>query len=435
VSTARPNILYVHSHDTGRSVQPYGYPVPTPRIQALAEEGMLFRQAFCAASTCSAARACLLTGQYAHSNGMLGLAHRGWSLNDYRHHIVHTLREVGYHSVLIGEQHISKRPDIIGYDQVIKIDTTRVDDVSPVTVDLLRDPPPEPWFMSVGFFETHREFFEPLKNDPHYVRPPANLPDLPETRRDMASFIASARSLDRGVGAVLDALERYGLASHTLVICTTDHGMAFPGAKATMTDRGIGVFLIMRGPGGFVGGKVSDGLVSHIDLFPTVCELLGIDRPDWLQGHSLMPLVRGEVDEVRDEIFAEGTYHAAYEPQRCVRTQRWKYVRRFDPRTRPVLPNTDDSPSKDLWLEAGWPANLLDHEQLYDMRLDPQEACNLMGEEGADEIAADLRQRLDEWMHDTGDPLLDGPVAPPPGAEINDPDSRSAGDPPLRISG
>ena len=87
-----PNILYLHSHDTGRFVQPYGYAIPTPRIQGLAEQGVLFRQAFCAAPTCSASRACLLTGQYAHSNGMLGLAHRGWSLNDYSHHIVHTLR-------------------------------------------------------------------------------------------------------------------------------------------------------------------------------------------------------------------------------------------------------------------------------------------------------------------------------------------------------
>jgi hypothetical protein len=110
-----PNILYLHSHDTGRYVQPYGYAVPTPRIQGLAEEGVLFRQAFCAASTCSASRACLLTGQYAHSNGMLGLAHRGWSLNDYpAPHRAHTVATPVYHSVLIGEQHISKRPDIIG---------------------------------------------------------------------------------------------------------------------------------------------------------------------------------------------------------------------------------------------------------------------------------------------------------------------------------
>ena len=79
---------------------------------------------------------------------MLGLAHRGWSLHDYGHHLVHTLRDLGYHSVLIGEQHISKRPDQIGYDQVIKIDTTRVDDVAPVTIDLLRDPPGRPWFMT-----------------------------------------------------------------------------------------------------------------------------------------------------------------------------------------------------------------------------------------------------------------------------------------------
>jgi arylsulfatase A-like enzyme len=80
-----PNILYLHSHDTGRYVQPYGYAIPTPNIQQLADEGVVFRQAFCAASTCSASRACLLTGQYAHANGMLGLARRGWSLNDYRH--------------------------------------------------------------------------------------------------------------------------------------------------------------------------------------------------------------------------------------------------------------------------------------------------------------------------------------------------------------
>ena len=274
--TVPPNILYLHSHDTGRYVQPYGYGVPTPRIQGLAEEGVLFRQGFCAASTCSASRACLLTGQYAHSNGMMGLAHRGWSLNDYSHHIVHTLRRAGYYSALIGEQHISKRPDIIGYDRVVKIDTTRVEDVAPVTIDILANPPRQPFFLSVGFFETHREFFEPLRNEDAYTRPPANLPDLPETRRDMASFIASARSLDRGVGAVLDALERYDLARSTLVICTTDHGAAFPGAKATMSDRGVGVLLIMRGPGVFAGGKVIDALVSQIDLFPSICDVAGI---------------------------------------------------------------------------------------------------------------------------------------------------------------
>ncbi len=426
---SRPNILYLHSHDTGRYVQPYGFGIPTPRIQGLAEQGILFRQAFCAASTCSAARACLLTGQYAHTNGMLGLAHRGWSLHDYTHHLVHTLREVGYHSTLIGEQHISKRPDVIGYDRVVKIPTTRVDDVAPVTIDILRNAPAEPFFLSVGFFETHREFFPAVAGDEHYVRPPANLPDTAETRADMAAFTASARSLDRGVGAVLDALDATGLARNTLVICTTDHGAAFPGGKATMSDRGIGVMLILRGPGGFAGGKASDALVSHIDLFPTICDVLEIGHPDWLQGRSLLPIVTGSAAEVRDAVYAEGTYHAAYEPQRAIRTPRWKLVRRFGDRRLPVLPNIDDSPSKALWLQHGYAEREIAPLQLYDLVFDPNEACNLVDRPDLAGVAADLGERLERWMHATGDPLLDGPVAPPPGAEINDPGQRSAGDP------
>lgn len=75
---SRPNILCLHSHDTGRYVQPYGYDVPTPHIQRFAEQGVVFRQAFNAAPTCSPSRAALLTGQSAHSAGMIGLAHRGF---------------------------------------------------------------------------------------------------------------------------------------------------------------------------------------------------------------------------------------------------------------------------------------------------------------------------------------------------------------------
>src|SRR5207247_1678035 len=101
------------------------------------------------------------------------------------------------------------------------------------------------------------------------------------------------------------------------------------GMKCHLTDRGIGVMLILRGPGVFSGGKVCDAMVSQIDLFPTLCDLLEIEKPAWLQGRSLLPLLHGEAEEVNDEIFAEVTYHAAYEPQRCVRTRRWKYIRRY----------------------------------------------------------------------------------------------------------
>src|ERR1700683_2943868 len=102
-----PNILYIHSHDTGRYVQPYGHAIPTPNIQWLADQGVMFRNAFCAAPSCSGSRAALLTGSYWHRNGMRGLAPRGFSLNDYGQHMVRTLSDAGYHAEMIGEQHVS----------------------------------------------------------------------------------------------------------------------------------------------------------------------------------------------------------------------------------------------------------------------------------------------------------------------------------------
>src|SRR4051812_47816634 len=425
----RPHILYLHSHDTGRYGQPYGHQVPTPNIQALADQGVLFRQAFCAAPTCSASRACLLTGQYGHTNGMLGLAHRGWSLRDYSHHIVHTLRDAGYRSVLIGEQHIAKEPEIIGFDEVMKIPTTRVETVAPLAMEVLSRKQDRPLFLSVGFFETHREFLGPGSlRDVLYSQPPANLPDAPEVREDVAAFKASARSLDHGVGMVLNALDHSGQAEDTLVIFTTDHGMPFPGAKATLYDRGLAVMLILRGPG-VPSGRVSNALVSHIDLYPTVCEHLELERPPFLQGVSLLRLLTGAATTVRDEIFAGMTWHAAYEPQRAVRTERFKYIRRWGDRRTPVLPNTDDGPSKDLLLRYGWADREIAAQQLFDLVFDPNEAHNLAADAAQRGTLEDLQGRLEAWMYDTKDPLLAGHVDPPPGVEINGPDQRSASEP------
>jgi N-sulfoglucosamine sulfohydrolase len=424
-----PNILYIHSHDTGRYVQPYGYAVPTPNIQLLADQGVLFRQAFCAMPTCSGSRACLLTGQGGAGNGMLGLAHRGWVLNDYRHHLVHSLRGAGYHSALIGEQHISREPGTLGYDEVIPVDTNHAHEVAPIAIETLRGAA-EPLFLSVGFFETHRDFAAPTSvRDTLYSLPPPNLPDTPRTRQDMAAFKASARSLDQGIGAVLNGLHQHGLAERTLIICTTDHGLAFPGAKATLFDRGTGVMLIMRGPGGFAGGKVFDAMVSHLDIYPTVCDLVGIDLPEWLEGTSLMPLVRGHAARAHDEIFTEMTYHAAYQPQRAIRTERWKYIRRFDDSEHPVLVNCDDSASKELLVEHGWADQTLATEQLYDLVFDPSEARNVAGQPANDAVLAELRDRLRRWMAERDDPLLEGPVPPPPGAQVNDPSQISPTEP------
>ena len=422
----RPNILYIHSHDTGRYVQPYGHAVPTPRIQKLAEQGVLFRKAFCAAPTCSPSRASLLTGQYAHCNGMLGLAHRGFSLHDYKQHLLYTLRRVGYHTALIGEEHLSKDPTMVGYDNVVKVEGFQSHIIAPTAIEMLHNGLSQPFFLSVGFFETHREFLKPsTPQDAKYSLPPAPLPDTPQTRLDMGAFKASAWELDQGMGAILDTLDAQGLSENTLVICTTDHGIAFPRMKGYLTDHGIGVMLIIRGPGEFTGGKVYDALVSHIDIFPTICDLLQIGHPRWLQGTSLLPLLRGEVEQLHDAIFAEVTYHAAYEPMRAVRTPRWKYIRRFDHHLGPVLPNCDDSPSKDVLIKYGWKERSRPLEQLYDLIFDPNEASNVANDLSVAVVLEEMRTLLDDWMGGTNDPLLHGAVPAPHGAELNDPDQMS----------
>lgn len=423
---AAPNFLYIHSHDTGRYIQPYGHAISTPNLHQLAEEGVLFRQAFCANPTCSPSRASLLTGQYPHNNGMIGLAHRGFSLNDYNQHIVHTLRRAGYVSALAGIQHIAHGDNpaqTIGYDVFLADHTTAHERAAA----FLDDAPPQPFFLSVGFAETHRKFPAESDVNPDYCLPPAPLPDTPAIREDMARYTTSARVLDEKMGMVFEALDRNGLAGSTLVICTTDHGIAFPGMKCNLTDHGIGVMLIVRGPGGFAGGRVVDAMVSHLDLFPTICDLVGIGRPAWLQGTSIMPLITGATESIHEEIFAEVNYHAAYEPQRAVRTRRWKYIRRYDGRDKPVLPNCDDSMSKDVWVHHGWREQPPPEEMLFDLVFDPNEASNRVHDPRCADVLAEMRARLDHWMQATDDPLLayDGIVPAPEGAVVNDPDDPS----------
>lgn len=429
----RPNIIYIHSHDTGRYVQPYGHAVATPNLQRLAEQGVLFRQNFCINPTCSPSRAALLTGCYPHENGMTGLAHRGFALYDYTQHLIHTLRPLGYRTTMTGAQHIAvptaeRKPwQTIGYDEFLD------GPAHERAADFLTGSPRQPFFMAVGFSETHREFppTEAADDDPKYCLPPAHLPDTPETREDMARFKASARILDGKMGKVFEALDRSGLADRTLVICTTDHGIAFPRMKCNLHDSGIGVMLILRGPGDFSGGKVIDRMTTHLDIFPTLCDLLEIPPPAWLRGKSLLPLVQsGTPDEIHDALFFEVNYHAAYEPMRAVRTSRWKYIRRFDGRTQPVLPNCDDGLSKSLWLAHGWREQPVAGESLFDLIFDPQETHNLVGSASHQTVLADMREKLKRWMVETDDPLLSGPVPLPPAGRINSADGLSPKEPP-----
>lgn len=424
----QPNVLYIHAHDTGRYIQPYGHAVPTPNLQKFAEDGVLFRRAFSGAPTCSPSRAALLTGQSAHGSGMCGLAHRGFRLADPKRHLASFLQGHGYQTALCNVQHEAPANEVagLGYSEILRAAGRNGPQAAQGAVDFLDRAPRQPFFLACGFFETHREF--PVagpKEDPRYTQPPPVLPDVPTVRQDMANFKASARVMDESMGAVFQALARNGLEENTLVICTTDHGIAFPGMKCSLTDHGIGVMLMMRGPGGFTGGKVADAMVSHLDVYPTLCEALGLPKPAWLEGRSMLPVVRGEKTEIREELFAEVSYHAAYEPKRAVRTQRWKYARRFDDRGKENLPNCDDGLSKTHLLEQGWREQPVAREELYDLTFDPGERRNLAADAAQAPTLSAMRGRLEGWMQATHDPLLKGKVPAPKGAVANDPDGLS----------
>lgn len=441
----RLNILFMHSHNTGTFVEPYGHAVPTPHLQKLAEEGVLFRNAFSTAPTCSPSRASFLTGMYPHSCGMLGLAHRGFAMSNYDWHAVRVLKANGYFTATSGVEHTAPDLDSIGYDAILSgLDTNypaqsnRIDPADAV-VDFLNDAPDQPFFINLGLNETHRPFHDaepeiyPAERAQFCV-PPRPLPDTPETRADTADFKASARIMDDAFGKVLKALDENGLRENTLVFCFADHGLQFPRNMCNLTDHGLRVYCVARGPGGFAGGQQVTALVSLMDLLPTAYEVAGILPPDHVEGFSLVGLMGGDDDTLHDAIFGEVTFHAAYEPMRCVRTERFKYIRRYDNREKLVLPNVDDTPTKAFLLKENWEEQPRDQEMLFDLTFDPDEAHNIVDREDMADVLAELRGRLDAWMQSTNDPLLpEGNVAPPRGCRVNDSDGRSPNETPLTM--
>jgi len=420
----RPNIVYVHGHDIGRHIRPFGYAVDTPNMQFLAEAGILFRQVHAAAPTCSASRAALLTGESPHNAGMLGLAHRGFGLTHPERHLASTLSSAGYETILAGFQHVTHGdPSALGYTTLLDRDDFQAAAVMRNAAAWLEQhaagPDRNPFFLDAGAFEAHRPFPEISERESHYIQPLPPLPDVPETRIDTARFQAAISDFDHAIGPLIRTIDRLGLTESTVIICTTDHGPPFPGMKCTLTAAGTGIMLIVRGPAPWVGGQVIDQLVSNIDLYPTICELAGIERPFWVQGASMVPLAHDPTHPIRTELFSEVTYHAAYEPMRAIRTDRWTFIRRFSERPVSVLPNTDAGESRDFLVEHDWGDRVIDPYQLYDNLLDPWNSANLFGRPEFGPIAEELADRLQRWMDETHDPLLSGPVPLPPGALVN----------------
>jgi len=427
------NIIYLHCHDAGRYLSPYGYPVSTPHLESFAEESVVFRQAHCAAPTCSPSRAALLTGQTAHESGMLGLAHRGFRLKDPDQLLARFLRnQHGYQTYLAGIQHVFDfhAQDIEDtYDQVLAphnrgfamSDPARDQMIAHAAADFLhsRRKTEPPFLLECGFFHPHRTFpdADPAFK-PDRLQPPARLPDVPAVREDMAGFQTAVTHMDRAFGVMWDALQAGGWTENSLIFFTTDHGIPYPHCKCNLTDHGTGVALMMRLPGNPPTPACCDALVSHLDVFPTLCEYLNIPAPAWLQGHSLRPLLEAQDIRIRDRVFSEVTYHAGYEPKRAVRTDRYLYIRNFESEFHPALANMDGGLAKSWMHEQQLLPYPVAEEELYDVLQDPQQAHSLCGLPDWQEVLTDMRNVLHAWMQETDDPLLQGHVPVPEGAVV-----------------
>lgn len=368
---------------------------------------------------------------YPHSCGMLGLAHRGFELDDYSQHLASFLKDYNYETVLCGIQHVAPDANMIGYDKIITcdergmghgtdFDTVAWDVENTNTAAKYIKEAKSPYFLSFGLFNTHRKF-PPVAEDINVesIKVPAPLPDTREIREDMAGYITSARVMDECVGAILDAVKESGKEDETMIIFTTDHGIAFPIMKCSLYDSGINVSLMIKSPtDDFIYRRI-DSLVSQIDLFPTICDLLSLEKPDWIQGKSLMPVIKDECSEVNEEIFSEITFHAAYEPVRCIRTKRYKLIKYFDNYDKYILSNIDNGLSKKSFLESGIDGMKRPQCMLFDLFFDPNEKNNLMDNKKYKSIKCDLERRLASWMEVTDDPLIHGKVKVPEGARVN----------------
>lgn len=429
------NILYLHTHDTGRLISAYGYDMPTPHYQAFCDDSLLFQNAFSVAPTCSPSRAGLLTGVFPHQNGMLGLAQRGFHINR-KMHLAEILRTNGYHTSLCGVQHEigyytehEKAIGTIGYIEDLSADNTHYSETDLVYWDrrnahklckwLGKWQEETPFFVSYGMHATHRRY--PENQQPtSKSRPPLNIPNTPETREDYARFQTSASMADENIGMIIKALQENGLYEKTIIILTTDHGIAYPFAKCSLHDEGLGVLLAVRVPGMKCQGKSFEGLISQVDILPTLFDLVGIEKPEYLMGRSFADLFAGKECQGDEAVFGEINYHTSYEPVRSVRTKRYKYIRYFDTEYDQVnYSNIDNSPIKDLLRKNGLSEIRKPAEALYDTYYDRFETNNVIAEPRYATVAGEMRKRLADFMQRTKDPLLQGPIAVQPEWKVN----------------
>ncbi len=408
---APPNIVVFVGDDLGwRDTRPYGNAaVRTPNVARLAETGLRVTHAFGTTPQCSPSRISMLTGRYPHATRTEDLH---TPLPAGERILPFYLGEAGYFTGHMAKRHYGPNADrqFAWYSPGIAKEFPRFLDSAGT----------RPFFLWVGFLEPHRPYERGAssRHDPAAVAVPPHLADTRETRADLVRYYDEIARMDDAIGAVVAELERRRLRERTLVVFLSDNGAPFPREKGTLYDSGTRTPLIVSWPGVVPAGAVYDrGLVSTVDLAPTLLELAGIEPPAAMQGRSFRPLLTApDSYGGRTYVYSERNWHDCDEHQRAVRTGRYKLIR-TDAYTELPLCNAADigaSPAfRALRARAGagrlTPAQRRLFEaprariELYDLATDPWELTNLAEDAAQAARVLELTEVLQEWMEDTDD--------------------------------
>ena len=430
---AKPNLVLFLADDLGYGfVGCYGNNViQTPNLDALAREGTRFTRAFAVSPTCSPSRAAIFTGLYPQRNGTMG---NHTDCHPDLKSLPACLKALGYRVVAANKTDVRpksvfdwellpatlpKNPALDRRYRGEGLDTARVETL---LADHAKNRAGQPLCLLIGDNCPHVVWEKNKIYDPAKLPIPPNMVDTPKTRTALANYYQDITTLDRHLGDVLASLQRHGFEKNTLIIASSDQGPEWPHCKWTCYDTGLRVPFIVRWPGHVAAGKISDALLSFIDITPTFVDAAGGSAPPDLDGRSFKNVLLGKTKTHRQEIFATHTGDGTMNmfPQRCVRDTRYKFILNLHPERTWTTHFTQvggipDS-HKDVWdtwvdkakADAGTArlVGVIEHhaaEELYDTEADPYELNNLAAQPEVKPVLEKLRAKLVQWRAQVGD--------------------------------
>ena len=418
----QPNIVMVVVDDQGTNdAGCYGNPViKTPGLDLLAEHGTRFTHGFCTTASCSASRSVILSGLYNHANGQYGHMHSFHHFKTFDHvqSLPTLLRRAGYRTVRTGKYHVAPASVYAFEEEITGAGTSPVERAE-ACASIFDQEDGRPFFLYFCTSEPHRPFVRDGSDpvSPDEVLVPDYLPDLPETRRELARYYMSVQRADRGLLRLIELLQSSGKWDNTVVVFISDNGVAFPGAKTTLYDPGMRLPCVIRRPD--VAPGVCDAMVTWADLSPTLLDLAGvISEAPAMHGRSFKNAMMQSSTEGWDEVFASHTFHEVtmYYPMRVVRGRRYKLIWN-------IAHGLPYPFATDLWASETWQGTLsrgLTHYgkrpvknylerprfELYDLVNDPHEIHNLAEDPAHQSILEDYQTRLRAYQQETGDPWI-----------------------------